>query len=267
MHKWGYCRISTPRQSLRRQIENIRKAYPEAEILSDVYTGVASERPAWQKLLQMAVSGDTIVFDSVSRMSRNAQEGIRQYMELYHRGVNLVFLNEPMLNTEVYQKAVSETIPMTGTDADLILSGVNQYLCRLAERQIEIAFRQAEKEVRDLRSRTKDGMYTKGAGDKIRKSRTGKTYPNAKRSLHTARLRRLLEACKAFGGSVSDVQLAKEMNISRQSVFRGKRELQERLIAEHLTKEELLLLLGQEQKQQESRERKRQSENKSSPYL
>ena len=34
-----------------------------------------------------------MVFDSVSRMSRNAEEGFALYEDLYHKGIRLVFLN------------------------------------------------------------------------------------------------------------------------------------------------------------------------------
>lgn len=44
---------------------------------------------------------------------------------------------------------------MTGTDVDLILAGVNQYLMKLAEKQVELAFEQAQKERDDLSERTK----------------------------------------------------------------------------------------------------------------
>ena len=44
------------------------------------------------KLLKIVRAGDTIVFDSVSRMSRNAETGFQIYQELYDKGVELVFL-------------------------------------------------------------------------------------------------------------------------------------------------------------------------------
>ena len=47
-------------------------------------------------------TGDTIVFDSVSRMSRNAGEGYNDYKTLYSMGVNLIFLNKPLINTSVF---------------------------------------------------------------------------------------------------------------------------------------------------------------------
>ena len=41
-----------------------------------------------------------------------------------------------------------------------ILKGLNNYFRKLAERQIRIAFEQAEKEVQDLHQRTKEGIET-----------------------------------------------------------------------------------------------------------
>lgn len=36
---YGYCRISTPRQNLERQVRNIKAAYPDAVIVREIYTG------------------------------------------------------------------------------------------------------------------------------------------------------------------------------------------------------------------------------------
>ena len=36
---YGYCRISSPRQSIDRQIRNIRNDFPEAIIVEEVFTG------------------------------------------------------------------------------------------------------------------------------------------------------------------------------------------------------------------------------------
>ena len=36
---YGYCRISTGKQSIDRQIRNIKATYPEAIIVEEVYTG------------------------------------------------------------------------------------------------------------------------------------------------------------------------------------------------------------------------------------
>ena len=93
-------------------------------------------------------------------MSRDAEEGFTAYEELYHRGIDLVFLKEPHINTSVYKKAMESGIEMTGTTVDYILEGVNKYMLALAKEQIKICFEQAEKEVKDLRRRTIEGIET-----------------------------------------------------------------------------------------------------------
>ena len=158
---YGYCRISTNRQNIERQIRNIQKAYPDAIIKQEVYTGTKTDgRKVFEQLLKIVRSGDTIIFDSVSRMSRSAETGFQIYQELYDKGVELVFLKEPHINTATYKKALSSNIELTGTKTDIILKAVNEYLMELAKEQIIIAFEQSEKEVSDLHQRTKEGIET-----------------------------------------------------------------------------------------------------------
>lgn len=107
---YGYCRISTKQQNIDRQIRNIKAEYPNAVIIQEAYTGTKVEgRKEFNKLLRQVKENDTIVFDSVSRMSRNAMEGFTLYESLYNQGVNLIFLKEPHINTDTYKK-LSTTI-------------------------------------------------------------------------------------------------------------------------------------------------------------
>ena len=80
--------------------------------------------------------------------------------KLYDRGVELIFLKEPHINTATYKKALSSNIAMTGTNVDFILTGVNKYLMALAKEQIIIAFEQSEKEVKELAAAYKRGNRT-----------------------------------------------------------------------------------------------------------
>ena len=86
MCMYGYARISTAKQSIERQIRNIKKEYPEATIIEEAYTGTTTDRKEWNKLFAKAKGKDVIIFDSVSRMSRNAEEGFKAYEELYKQG-------------------------------------------------------------------------------------------------------------------------------------------------------------------------------------
>ena len=156
-----YGRISTKKQSIERQIRNIKKVYPDAIIIEEEYTGTTIDRKKWNKLYSHVTTGDTIIFDSVSRMSRNAAEGFEAYDELYRKGISLVFLKEPHINTDTFKKALSDAdLKKTGTNVDFILEGVSKYLMALAKEQIKIAFEQSEKEVQDLHRRTAEGIET-----------------------------------------------------------------------------------------------------------
>ena len=186
---YGYARISTQTQNIERQIRNIRKYNDSAVIYQEAYTGTKTDRPEWTKLLKVIKdkikkdSDITIIFDSVSRMSRNAEEGVKQYFELYNLGVNLVFLKEPHINTATYKKALSNNIAMTGTKTDIILEAINEYLMELAKEQIIIAFEQAEKEVLDLHQRTKEGIETaRQQGKQSTRPINPRSIPKKKRS-------------------------------------------------------------------------------------
>ena len=157
---YGYCRISTKQQSIERQIRNIKAYNENAVILQEAFTGTKVDRPIFSKLLKQVKEGDTIVFDSVSRMSRNAEEGFALYEELFNKGISLVFLKERHIDTDTYKKALENNLQMTNTNVDFILEGINKYLMALAEEQIVIAFEQSEKEVKDLQQRTKEGIET-----------------------------------------------------------------------------------------------------------
>ena len=137
-----------------------KATYPNATIVQEVFTRTNLNRKEWSKLYNQVKAEDTIVFDSVSRMSGNAEEGFNAYQELYNRGVELIFLKEPHINTSTYKKALENNIELTGTSVDYILEGINKYLMSLAKEQIILAFEQSEKEVKDLHQRTKEGIET-----------------------------------------------------------------------------------------------------------
>lgn len=223
--KYGYTRISTRKQSIDRQIRNILSAFPDAKIIQEVYTGTKFQgRKELDSLLKCIKAGDTIIFDSVSRMSRNAEEGFTLYEELYNRDINLIFLKEPHINTETYKKALESNIQMTGTNVDYILEGINKYLLSLAKEQIRLAFEQAQKEVDDLRERTREGIETARLSGQQIGRKAGTTF-TTKKSI-TAK-QEILKKSKSFGGTYSDKDLMKVIGIARNSYYKYKRELME----------------------------------------
>ena len=222
---YGYCRISTNKQSIDRQSRNIERLYPGVVILKEVFTGTkTSGRKVFEKLLKNVEPGDTIVFDSVSRMSRNAEEGFTIYEDLFNQGVNLEFIKEPHINTDVYKRALTNQVALTGDKVDFILKGVNEYLMALAKDQIRIAFEQAEKEVTDLSQRTKEGLVTA----KLNGKQIGQK-PGAKLNVKKAEIvkERILELSKEFNGTLSDKDVMQIVRVARNTYYKYKRELKE----------------------------------------
>lgn len=222
MTVYGYCRISTKKQSIDRQIRNVQAEYPDAHIVQEAYTGTSVNRPEWNRLYKALNSGDTVVFDSVSRMSRNAEEGFALYEELYTNGVELIFLKEHHIDTATYKKALSGSIAMTGTNVDYILKGVNEYLLALAKEQIRLAFAQAEKEVTDLHQRTKEGLVTASLNGKQIGREKGQGF-ETKKAQESKEI--IVRHSKDFGGHLTDHEVIKLTGLSRNTYYKYKREL------------------------------------------
>ena len=219
---YGYCRVSTARQKLNRQIETIKSFAPDAVILEEKFTGTTQDRPVWQHLKKMVKEGDTIVFDDISRMSRSAAEGFEDYKQLYQAGVNLIFCKQRHLDTFCFRQAMEQGVSMTGTDVDLILAGVNEYMMRLAERQIQIAFEQSEAEVNLLHKRISEGLKQAQADGKVIGRQEGSTY-QTKKSVAAKEV--IKKHCRDFGGSLTDVEVMKLADVSKNSFYKYKREL------------------------------------------
>ena len=230
---YGYCRISRKEQNIDRQERNIKALYPDAIIIKEAYTGTKVEgRKEFEKLIAKADSSTRIVFDSVSRMSRNAEEGFQLYKELFARGVELVFLKEPQIDTETYKSSMERQVSTAIDSGDLatnelitaITEAINRYTMRLAERQIFLAFQQAEKEVEDLHQRTKEGIETARLAGKQIGAVAGRKL-NVKKSI-TAK-EQILKYSKDFNGTLTDIEVMKLIGIANNTYYKYKRELRE----------------------------------------
>lgn len=230
---YGYCRISTSKQSIERQERNIRSAYADAVIVSEVFTGTRTDgRQKFERLMKTVRAGDTIVFDSVSRMSRNATEGFEQYRQFFNQGVELIFLNEPHINTSTFKVAMERQMVGTVDSGDAatdelvnsITAAINRYVLRLAEQQILLAFEQAEKEVTDLRQRTREGIETARIHGKQIGAVAGRKLEIKKAAPAKEKIRRY---SKDFEGTLSDVDCMKLIGIARNTYYKYKRELRD----------------------------------------
>ena len=227
---YGYCRVSTKHQRITRQVTNIRELYPTATIIKEFYTGTTQSRPLWDKLMKQVQAGDTIVFDSVSRMSRNAAEGFKDYKALYEAGIHLEFINEPLINTSIFDSTKSNILEITVETGNAAIDDyfkgnitlINNLLMALAEEQIKSAFKQSEKEVQDLHTRISQGMSeSKKNGNKIGLPKG--TILTTEKSIRCKEI--IKKHATDFGGTLSDNEVITLCKISRNSYYKYKREL------------------------------------------
>ena len=235
MKTYGYCRISRKSQNIQRQVRNIEKAYPDAIILKEAFTGTKIlGRKELDKIIKYVEKGDTVVFDSASRMSRNADEAIELYEFLFNKDVNLIFLKEPHINSEVYKQALQNQIQInldTGNKAtdeliNSIVEALNVYTIALAKDQIRLVFAQAQKEVDDLHQRTKEGIETARLNGKQIGSIKGEKK-TTKKSI-TAK-EQIKKYNNTFGGRLTNEETWQKIGISKMTFYKYKRELLEEI--------------------------------------
>ena len=232
---YGYCRVSSHKQNIERQVRNIVAVYPTAIIVKEVYTRTSFYgRKEWDKLMRIIKPGDKIVFDSVSRMSGNEDEGCEIYESLYNKEVSLEFLQERDVNTEVFKQALNNQISIhmaTGNVAtdqfvNAIIKALNQYTIALAKQQVRIKFEQSEKEVTDLRQRTKEGIETA----RLNGSQIGHlegTKLVVKKAVEAKKI--IQQHSKDFEGTLDDKLCMKLAAVSRNSFYKYKKELREEM--------------------------------------
>lgn len=106
---YSYMRISTKEdrqlQSFNRQIASLKKYADEQnleyiiEFKEDVSGKNFNDRKEWNKLERILQKGDVIVFKDISRFTREAENGYKKYMELFNKGIELVFIDNQAIST------------------------------------------------------------------------------------------------------------------------------------------------------------------------
>lgn len=229
---YGFTRISTKKQSLERQKRNILAVYPDAIIITETYNGakVLEEGEEWNKLYKL-IKQDVargkkvaLVYDAITRMSRNADKGCEIYEELFQLGVTIIFINDSYINSDMIKSTMNIDIKMTNTEADILLKSVKEYLIALVKKQIRIAFEQSEKELENIHRLTKEGLITaKLEGKQIGRIKGHKYITKKEKEAKKI----ILKTSKSFDGTNTDVQVCKIADISRNTYYKYKKELKE----------------------------------------
>ncbi len=232
--EYGYARISRRSQNIDRQVRNILAVFPDAYIVKEAFTGTRFQgRKELDKLLRVLKAGDTLIFDSASRMSRQ-EDAVELYEELFFKGIHLVFLKEPHINTDIYKKAIENQIQIdcttgsraTDTFLESMTEALNRYSVDLAKEQIRLVFAQAEKEVTDLHQRTKEGIQTARLNGKQIGQVKG-TKLTTKKSIEAKA--KIKKYNKDFSGSLNNEETWTLIGISKMSFYKYKKELFEEM--------------------------------------
>lgn len=94
MTKYGYARVSTLKQDLTEQVDEIiAKGVDETNIFKDKMTGTKFDRPAWLKLMNTINNGDEIVVTKLDRLGRSLQVILKEIDELTTKQVTVTVGN------------------------------------------------------------------------------------------------------------------------------------------------------------------------------
>jgi len=96
--KFGYARISTPKQSLENQIALLKDNGCE-EIFSDTVSGFNSQKIQFERLMEFLRKGDILTVTGIDRLGRSTKDLALLLEELQVRGVNLAIVGYPDMDT------------------------------------------------------------------------------------------------------------------------------------------------------------------------
>ena len=198
---FGYARVSTAEQSLKRQIKELEaKGIDKKNIYKEFVTGKDfKDRIEYQKLLDNCRVGDTIVFTSLDRVRRNVKETVKQLEILEKRGLKAIFLKE---NISTEMKGVAELIIS-------IFSWVAE--------QERITLLERQRKGYEALQRDENGRLLSKKG----------TVIGAKQKVFSQQQLNLIKDYKAGKSTYNLTQLAKILEVSRPTIYKKLKELEE----------------------------------------
>lgn len=193
----GYARVSSNDQNLERQLENL-KTFCAEKIFTEKQSGKSIEnRPVLQEALNFLRMGDRFVVESIDRLGRNYDEVIHTVNYLKDKEVQLMITSLPMMNEVVGNPLLDKFMK------DLII----QILAMVSEQERNESKR---RQAQGIQVAKEKGVY---------KGRPLLYSPNAKDPQKRIIYHRVVEMLEE-GQSIS--KIAKEVNITRQTIYRIK---------------------------------------------
>ncbi|WP_242281189.1 recombinase family protein [Bacillus cereus group sp. BfR-BA-01347] len=140
--KFGYVRVSSKDQNEERQIRNMKDlGIEDRDIFIDKQSGKNMQRENYQMLKRLVRTGDTIVFDSLTRLGRSMNDVLEEFRYYEKNQINLEFIKEPFINVNYIGESTNDVIQSAIQKATLTILS---------------AF--AEKERHDIKQRQAEGI-------------------------------------------------------------------------------------------------------------
>ncbi len=192
---FGYARVSSKEQTLERQLKILKEnGVPKENIYKEFASGKSfTDRVEYKRLLENCAVGDTIIFTSLDRFSRNILETTKALEILEKRGIKAKFLKE----------------------------GISTEMLGVSKLIISIFSWVAEQERELIKERQRQGYNALAKDNKGRmiSSKTGKPVGRKEISLDS-RQQKLLEDYKSGKINITKVELAKLLGISRSVLYK-----------------------------------------------
>ena len=109
-----------------------------------------ANRAEWQRLEKIVQPGDSVIFKDISRFTREVEAGYIKYMELMHKGVNLIFIDNPTVSTDYIQQLLH-----VAEQQDIVAKTSLESTVKLL---LIVELARAEQERKTISQRTRDGM-------------------------------------------------------------------------------------------------------------
>lgn len=198
--KIGYARVSSLDQNLNRQIEVLEEFGAEKVFREKRSGATVNERSVFKEVLDFVRSEDQLIVESIDRLGRNYDEVIDTVNFLKQKDVQLVITSLPIMSEAIGNPLLDKFIK------DLII----QILAMIAEQERSESKRRQAQGIKLAKSK---GVYT---------GRPTLYSPNAKDPQKRLVYHRVVSQ---LNEGIAISKIAKEVGITRQTIYRIKKEL------------------------------------------
>ena len=224
--EFAYCSSGCTRPQFEKQISNINQKYPNAIIIKELYSQTLTDRTELKKLIAQLEQDDTLIVNSMDRLSRDPEELLSYYKELTARGVKLIFINQPFMNTDIYTTSYHQmAAQLSESDSQIYADG----LYGLLKAQIAVILDKSWEDLQEHRSQMKVSYDLARQEEKKNGHLTGKRYESRKSFMIKELIRQYHQQ---FDGTMNDIQTMEQIRnemgtISRNTYYKYKKELVE----------------------------------------